>query len=76
MSKKIVMCPHCSSDDGVYTKTTYVNVPYFFHFNGDPQDNSEMYDNVESFSGGKTVYCQNCNKPICRYNTLKRQWDK
>ena len=75
MSKKqIQRCPHCGSTEGLYTKTTYVNVPNCFGFNGEQRDNSEMYDNTESFRGGETAYCQTCNKVVCRMSTLRKQW--
>ena len=75
MSKKpITCCPHCGSTEGIYTKTTYVNVPYNLSFDGEAQDNGEMYDNTESFRGGETAYCQECRKAICRMSTLRRQW--
>lgn len=33
MSKKLIQCcPHCGSTEGLYTKITYVNVPWCFGF--------------------------------------------
>ena len=72
--KRIECCPHCGSDEGICTKTTYVNVPYRMGFDGVAQDNSEMYDNTESFRGGETAYCQSCNKVVCRMKRLEKQW--
>lgn len=72
----ITCCPHCGSDDGIYTLTTYVDVPYMRGFDGEAQDNSEMYDNVRTIKGGKIAYCQNCYKAICRLSTLEKQWGK
>lgn len=73
--KPITCCPHCGSAQGVFTKTTYVNVPYCIGFDGEEQYNGEMYDNAERHDGGKIVYCQSCGKPICRLSTLEKQWD-
>lgn len=70
----IQSCPHCGSTEGLYTKTTYVNVPWYFGFNNEPQTNTEMYDNAEKLVGGETAYCQDCHKPVCRMNTLRKQW--
>lgn len=75
MSKKaVVCCPHCGSTEGLYTKTTYVDVRYRFGFNNEQQDNTEMYDNVTEFRGGETAYCQDCHKAVCRMSKLRKQW--
>lgn len=76
MKKPITCCPHCGSDEGVYTKTTLVNVPFLIGFMGEEHDNGEMYDNAELITGGGLVYCQSCNKVICRTSTIKSQWGK
>lgn len=73
--KPITCCPHCGSDEGIYTKTTLVNVPYKMGFDGCAQYNEEMYDNAEKITSGRTVYCQSCQKPICRWDTMEKQWD-
>ena len=72
----IEKCPHCGSAEGVYTKTTLVNVPYYFSFHGDDQFNGEMYDNAEDLRGGRLAYCTSCDKVVCRMSTLERQWRK
>lgn len=72
--KPITCCPHCGSTEGIYTKTTLYNIPWCCGFGGEEQENGEMYDNAERQSGGDTVYCQNCDKIICRMSTLKKQW--
>ncbi len=74
-NKIITCCPHCGSDEGVYTKTTYVNVPYCIGFDGETQPNGEMYDNAERVKGGTMAYCQHCGRPICRMSTLEKQWE-
>lgn len=75
MSKKpIECCPHCGSTEGLFTKTTYVNVPWYFGFDGKPHNNVEMYDNAEETRGGNTAYCQSCGKVVCHYRTLEKQW--
>ena len=70
----IVRCPHCGSTEGLYTNTTYVNVPWHFGFDGKPQHNGEMYDNAEKTVGGETAYCGSCHKAVCRMNRLRKQW--
>ena len=67
---KIDCCPHCGSDWGFYTKSTYVNIPYNWDFDGEPQDNGEMFDNAEQYKNGQNCYCQNCGKVICRKSTM------
>lgn len=75
MSKKLIQCcPHCGSTEGLYTKITYVNVPWCFGFNGEAHFNGEMYDNAEETRGGETAYCQKCRKLVCRMSTLRKQW--
>ncbi len=72
--RKNSCCPHCGGNTGVYTKTTYVNVPYALGWDGEAQDNSEMYDNAEDYRGGRTAYCQDCHKAVCRISSLEKQW--
>lgn len=76
IKKPITCCPHCGSDSGIYTLTTYVGVPYNRGFDGSEQDNGEMYDNVTEFRGGKIAYCQECHKAVCRMSTLEKQWEE
>lgn len=71
----ITCCPHCGSTMGIFTKMTYINVPYCVGFDGEEQYNGEMYDNAEKFKGGAMAYCQSCGKPVCRTSTLQKQWD-
>lgn len=73
---EIIRCPHCGSTEGLYTKTTYVDVIHRFGFHNEEQDNSEMYDNVTEFRGGHTAYCQDCHKVVCRMSRLQKQWDE
>ena len=68
--KPLTCCPHCGGTSGLYTKTTYINVPYFFGFRGEVQNNGEMFDLVYRFSGGRICYCQDCGKPVCRTSSL------
>lgn len=72
--KPITCCPHCGGTDGVFTKMTLKMVRHFCGFDGAEQDNSEMYDDAIQIGGG-TAYCQECLKPICRMNTLRKQWE-
>ena len=74
MKKKIDRCPHCGGTDGIFRKMTLRNVRHFCGFNGEEQDNSEMYDDAVSL-GGEMAYCQECLKPICRISTLRAQWE-
>lgn len=73
--KPITCCPHCGSTEGVFLKITIRQVEYYTGFFGEQQDNSEMYDNAVS-SQGRMVYCQECRKPICRLETMEKQWAK
>ena len=75
MKKSIAKCPHCGSDWGIYTKSDYLGVQYNTGFNGERQDNGEMYDNAK-VRGGYNAYCQKCDKLICRLSTIEKQWAK
>ena len=68
--KPIERCPHCGSDWGVYIKKDLINVPYKFKFDGSEDYNGEMYDNAEKIIDKENVYCQACDKVICRMSTL------
>ena len=72
----ITCCPHCGSRQGIFTKTTLVNVPFCIGFDGEEQYNGEMYDQAEKIRGGAVAYCQSCGKAICRFAIIKSQWDK
>lgn len=72
----IVCCPHCGSTEGLYKKNSYINVPWRFGFNNEPQVNTEMYDNAEKQVDGQTAYCQTCHKAVCRMSRLEKQWGK
>lgn len=67
-------CPHCGSKEALYTKTTYVNVSWYFGFNGEAQHNEDMYDSAEKTVGGETAYCGACHKAVCRMSRLRKQW--
>lgn len=71
--KKFDRCPHCGSNEGIFTKSTLKNVRHFCGFGGEEQDNSEMYDDAVQI-GGEIAYCQECLKPICRMSTLRKRW--
>lgn len=68
---KFDKCPHCGSTEGVYTKTNLTGVRYNMNFDGSEGDNRDMYDNAEKVTAGRMVYCQSCNKTICRWDTFK-----
>lgn len=68
-------CPHCHSDMGVYTKSDLINIPHCFNFNGSDGYNGEMYDNAEKSIWKPTVYCQCCDKRICRWDEFCRRND-
>lgn len=75
MNKRIDKCPHCGSDWGVFVKFDLINVPRNIGFHGEDQYNGEMYDNAERIINKPTVYCQECSKPICRWETFCRRND-
>ena len=70
--KKLEHCPHCASDMGVYTKYDLINIPYNMNFDGTEGYNGEMYDNAEKHIYKENVYCQNCDKVICRLKTFNK----
>lgn len=74
--KSITCCPHCGSEEGIYTKQTLVNIPWCCGFMGEEQENTEMYDNAEKSINGSMVYCQSCGKAICRLSTIQKQWEQ
>ena len=73
MKKKITRCPHCGSTEGIFTKTVYRNVIHNIGFDGEEQENYEMYDEA-TIEQGKIAYCQEFGEPICRMSTLRAQW--
>ena len=76
MSKNVTKCPHCGSDEGIYTKATYINIPCSMNYDGTEMDNSEMYDNAEGYKFGKNAYCLACGKIVCRLKKLEEQWGR
>ncbi len=60
----------------MYTKTTYVDVPFYCDFSGAAQDNGEMHDNARAVRGGRICYCQDCNKAVCRISSLDFELDE
>ena len=73
VKKPITCCPHCGSDEGLYTKCVYREVICLLDFNGKEQDNSEMYDNAD-VEAGRIIFCQHCHKSICRLSTFEKHW--
>lgn len=55
-------CPHCGSIKGLYSKYTLYGLQRYYGFNGSCEDNM---DNAHQ-KGGQILYCQNCNKAICK----------
>ncbi|MBQ2768070.1 MAG: hypothetical protein IJF49_08365 [Clostridia bacterium] len=70
MKKQIDKCPHCGSNWGVYVKMDLINVPRNINFDGSQGYNGEMYDNAEKIKEKSNVYCQECGKVICRWETF------
>ena len=73
MKPTIDKCPHCNGTAGVYTKVTIIGVQYKMGFDGSEQYNSEMYDTGVNYKGGLIIYCQECDKQICRASTFNKQ---
>ena len=65
-------CPKCGGTEGVYTLTNIIRVPYRRGFDGAEQDNGEMYDQAAKHEAGNIIYCQDCNKQICRLSTFEK----
>ncbi|MFD0771637.1 hypothetical protein ACFQZ1_23155 [Bacillus sp. CGMCC 1.60114] len=70
MKAPIDKCPHCSSNEGYYTKEqVYGTVRYKHNFDGREADNSSLHDHV-SYKGGKVAYCIDCNKKLFNMSVL------
>ena len=67
-------CPHCHSDEGYYTKSTYKGKGIFrFNFDGSEAENGDMYDGlVETQS--KYVYCLNCDKRLFKTEDIPESY--
>lgn len=68
-------CPHCGSDLGLYTISTYKNVICRIGFDGEEHDNSNMYENC-IVENGNNMYCQHCDKIVFRRSTFEKQFEK
>jgi len=69
--KLIDKCPHCNGTEGVYMLNDYKHVPWKMGFDGSEQDNGDMYDQAY-VTGGKNIYCLECDKLICRTSTFDK----
>lgn len=59
---ELTCCPFCGNEE--YYLMYHAEGPSFcnFRFDGkEPRDNTEMYSSL-SYSGGKSAYCNVCNK--------------
>lgn len=57
-----LICPHCGASAGVWQKFEAIQ---YYDADGKP----DGYNN-EPFSEGKMLYCNKCNKSVCRTSTL------
>ena len=67
-TKRFTCCPHCGGKSGFVSYSDYLHVPFFMDFDGEPQDNHEMFDDAYVIKG-KNLYCQDCGKLVCRSST-------
>lgn len=67
-----IICPHCNSSEGFYTKERVMGTAKINYTNtGDYMaEQSSMYDYLQH-SGGKVAYCINCHKSIGKSEDLK-----
>ena len=62
MSKKFSQCPFCGSTKGMYSKYQLYGLRRYYGFDGSCEDNM---DNAYQ-RGGNILYCQNCDRAICK----------
>lgn len=55
-------CPHCGSTKGLYSKYILYGLQRYYGFDGSCEDNM---DNAYQ-KGGEILYCQNCDRAICK----------
>lgn len=55
-------CPHCGSAKGLYSKYILYGLQRYYGFDGSCEDSM---DNAYP-KGGQILYCQNCDRVICK----------
>ena len=55
-------CPHCGSKKGLYSKYVLYGLRRYYDFDGSCEDNMDLTYQ----KGGEVLYCQNCDKVICK----------
>lgn len=68
MDNKIKKCPHCGSDEGLYSVFKYKNVKGFYDYDGNFLEERFDYSYPE---GGENLYCTNCKKYVCRRSKME-----
>lgn len=63
-------CPFCGYDELYVRQHAKGTIKYHFSFNGSEADNTDMYSML-SVTGGKNVYCSQCNKFLGNRETKK-----
>ena len=62
MKTKFSKCPHCGSTKGMYSKYLLYGLRAYYGFHG-----SEEHNITHAYQrGGKILYCQNCDRMICK----------
>lgn len=57
-----IVCQHCGSSDGVYQR---LEIEQYYDDYGKPIGYSS-----EPIREGKTLYCNVCDKPVCKLSTF------
>lgn len=62
-------CPYCGSTKGLYSKYTLYGLQRYYRFDGSCEDNM---DNTYQ-KGGQILYCQNCDRVICKLDAWEEE---
>lgn len=63
-------CPFCGYDELYVRQHAEGTIKYHFSFDGSEADNTDMYSTLR-VTGGKNVYCSQCNKFLGNRETKK-----
>lgn len=59
-------CPYCDCEE-FYVKQRYSGTCIFrFRADGKEVENGDMHDNARYKDRSKYIYCNNCNKKVCK----------
>lgn len=64
ISKDIVCCPYCGSEEYYIKQYAHGSINYNVRFDGKEADNGEMYDLLTIKNTSKYAWCNECGKRL------------